>query len=140
MRSIIGAQPSEDETVIVTDMEAGIEHLSRSTTRHSDVMLVVTEPYYRSLETAARIKKMSDDLGIPNVYVVANKVRTDKEEEALKRFCEQRGLEIIATIPYDENVAESSLQPAAPLDYCPDTDGVTAVANLAKTLQSRLSA
>lgn len=139
MRSIIGAQPTEDETVIVTDMEAGIEHLSRSTTRHSDVMLVVTEPYYRSLETAARIKKMSDDLGIPNVYVVANKVRTDSEAAALTHFCQQRGLEIIATIPFDEKVAESSLQPAAPIDYCPDAEGVIAVANLAKTLQSRLS-
>lgn len=138
MRSIIGAQPAEEKTVIVTDMEAGIEHLSRSTTRHSDVMLVITEPYYRSLETAARIKTMSDELGIPNVYVVANKVRTEKETEALQKFCGQRGLEIIATIPYDERVAESSLMPTAPLDYCPTTPGVTAVANLAQTLQARM--
>lgn len=124
---------------MVTDMEAGIEHLSRSTTRHSDVMLVVTEPYYRSLETAARIKTMSDELGIPNVYVIANKVRTETEAAALQRFCEQRGLEIIATIPYDEKVAESSLMPAAPLDYCPDAEGVAAVANLAQTLRTRLA-
>lgn len=122
--------------MIVTDMEAGIEHLSRSTTRHSDVMLVVTEPYYRSLETAARIKTMSDELGIPNVYVVANKVRTEAEATALENFCQQRGLEIIATIPYDEKVAESSLMPAAPLDYCPDTPGVTAVAGLAHRLMN----
>ncbi len=140
MRSIIGAQPAAADTVIVTDMEAGIEHLSRSTTRHSDVMLVVTEPYYRSLETAARIKKMSAELGIPNVYVVANKVRTDQEADALKKFCAQHDLEIIATIPYDEKVAESSLFPAAPLDYCPQTPGVTAVAQLAQTLQVRAKA
>lgn len=126
--------------MIVTDMEAGIEHLSRSTTRHSDVMLIITEPYYRSLETAARIKTMSDELGIPNVYVVANKVRTKAEATALQRFCEQRNLEIIATIPFDEKVAESALVPAAPLDYCPETAGVTAVANLAQTLRKRLSA
>lgn len=140
MRSIIGAQPAEAETVIVTDMEAGIEHLSRSTTRHSEVMLVVTEPYYRSLETAARIKTMSDELGIPNVYVVANKVRTEAESIALQRFCEQRDLEIIATIPYDEKVAESSLMPSAPLDYCPDSTGVTAVVNLVQTLRARHAA
>ena len=139
MRSIIGAQPEKANTVIITDMEAGIEHLSRSTPRHSEVMLIVTEPYYRSLETAARIKTMSDELGIPNVYVVANKVRTENETEALQRFCVQRGLEIIATIPYDEMVAESSLVPAAPLDYCPDSAGVEAVVNLAKKLVLRNS-
>lgn len=134
MRSIIAAQPAQANSVIVTDMEAGIEHLSRSTTRHSEIMLIVTEPYYRSLETAARIKTMSAELGIPNVYVVANKVRTETEAEALQRFCDQRDLEIIATIPYDEKVAESSLIPAAPLDYCPDSAGVEAVIELAKKL------
>jgi CO dehydrogenase maturation factor len=137
VRSIIGAQPADNKTVIVTDMEAGIEHLSRSTTRHSDVMLIVTEPYYRSLETASRIKTMSDELGIPNVYVAANKVRTEAEATALQRFCEQRDMRIIATIPYDEKVAESSLLPSAPLDYCPDAPGVAAVVALAQTLQDR---
>lgn len=59
-------------------MEAGIEHLSRATTRHSDVMLVVAEPYFRSLETAARVHQMAQELGIPNVYVVANKIRNER--------------------------------------------------------------
>ncbi len=89
---------------MITDMEAGVEHLSRSTTRHSDVMLVVTEPYYRSLETAARIQSMAGELGIPNVFVVANKIRNQNEADALKSFCDGRGLEILVTIPYDEKL------------------------------------
>lgn len=115
-------------------MEAGVEHLSRSTTRNSDVMLIVTEPYYRSLETAARVDKMAKELGIPNVFVVANKVRTETEQKAISSFCEQRGLNVIATVPYDEKVAESSLVPKAPLDYCPDTKGVQVVSDLANRL------
>lgn len=117
-------------------MEAGIEHLSRSTTQGSDVMLIVAEPYYRSLETAVRVQKMAGELDIPNIYVVANKVRSEKEATVLERFCQERGLQIIATIPYDENVADSSLVPQAPLDYCPDSAGVTAVANLARQLMN----
>ena len=118
-------------------MEAGIEHLSRATTQGSDVMLIVTEPYYRSLETAVRVQRMAAELDIPNIYVVANKVRSEKETAILKTFCQERGLNIIATIPYDENVAESSLIPQAPLDFCPDSAGVTAVADLAKKLMKK---
>ncbi len=118
-------------------MEAGIEHLSRATTRHSDVMLIVTEPYYRSLETAARVHRMSQDLGIPNVYVVANKVRNEREQDALTTFCQQRDLEIIASIPYDEQIAEASLIPEAPLDFCPDASGVRVVASLVADLKER---
>lgn len=122
---------------MVTDMEAGIEHLSRSTTRGSDVMLVVAEPYYKSLETAARVTGMATELGIPHIYLVANKVRTAMEEKAITAFCATHDLERIATIPYDEKVAESSLIPEAPLDYCPDTPGITAVADLVACLLDR---
>lgn len=120
---------------MVTDMEAGVEHLSRSTTKASDVMLVVAEPYYKSLETAARVTTMAAELGIPQTYLVANKVRTDGEAQAIEAFCEKHGLELIATIPYDEQVAASSLIPQAPLDYSPDAAGVKAVAELAAKLQ-----
>ena len=115
-------------------MEAGLEHLSRSTTKASDIMLVVAEPYYKSLETASRVKKMAEELGIPRVFLVANKVRSEREAEAIHNFSERHGLELIATIPFDEEVAASSLLPEAPLDYCPDSEGVRAVGELAEKL------
>ena len=118
-------------------MEAGIEHLSRATTRHSDVMLVVAEPYYRSLETASRVHQMAQELGIPNVYVVANKIRNEREQEAMQTFCQQRDLEVIASIPYDDQIAEASLIPEAPLDFCPDAPGVRVVADLVTDLKNR---
>ena len=120
--------------VMVTDMEAGVEHLSRSTTRGSDVMLIVAEPYYKSLETAARVADMANELDIPRVYVVANKVRTPTEAQAIETFCQKHKLEQIASIPYDEKVAESSLLPEAPLDYCPDGPGVARISELAARL------
>lgn len=117
-------------------MEAGLEHLSRSTTRASDVMLVIAEPYYKSLETAERVNKLAGELGIPRVYVVANKVRNDTDAEAIQAFCRKHGLEIIATIPYDEKVAATSQLPQSPLDACPQAEGVLAVADLATKLKS----
>lgn len=137
MRSILTATPTSDETITVTDMEAGIEHLSRGTTRHSDVMLVVAEPYYKSLETAGQVNKMAADLGIPNTYVVANKVRSDSDAQAIAAYCEKQGMEIIATIPYDEKVAEASLIPESPVDHFPGSAGVQAVTELAQRLSTR---
>jgi CO dehydrogenase maturation factor len=119
-------------------MEAGLEHLSRSTARASDVMLVVAEPYYKSLETADRVKTMAAELGIPNVFVVANKVRTQADLQAIRAFCDKRGLEMVATIPYDDRLAEASQIPQSPLDLTPDSAGVTAITDLATTLRSML--
>ena len=82
VRSILGAQPASNETITISDMEAGLEHLSRSTTRGSDVMLVVAEPYYKSLETADRVNRLAADLEIDHVYVVANKIRSEADAQA----------------------------------------------------------
>lgn len=115
-------------------MEAGLEHLSRATPRASDVMLIVAEPYYKSLETAARVHGMAAELGIPRAFLVANKVRTPAEQRALDAFAAARELPVIVTIPYDEQIAAASLIPQAPLDFAPESEGVVAVAALADTL------
>ncbi len=120
-------------------MEAGLEHLSRSTTRASDVMLVVAEPYYKSLETARRVKALATELGIPATYAVANKVRTSADAEAIQTFCQKHDLDVIGHIPYDQNVAEASQLPRAPLDLQPDTAGVLAVAELAAKLRAMMN-
>jgi len=137
VRSILAATPASKETITISDMEAGLEHLSRSTTRGSDVMLVVAEPYYKSLETADRVNKMAAELNIPNVYVVANKVRNQTDSQAIEAFCQKRNLEIIATIPYDEQVAAASMIPGSPLDTAPDTIGVVAVKMMVETIRAR---
>lgn len=99
-------------------------------------MLVIAEPYYKSLETASRVKQLATELGIPNIYVVANKIRNEGDTQAIEAFCEKVGLEIIATIPYDEKVAAASLIPESPIDWCPDTPGVMRVKELVTKLKS----
>ncbi len=45
----------------ITDMEAGLEHLKRGTARNVDMMLIVAEPYYRSLEAAMRTHELAEE-------------------------------------------------------------------------------
>jgi len=50
--------------VSILDMEASIEHLTRGTIRNVDVLIVVTEPYYRALETTGRLMPLARELGL----------------------------------------------------------------------------
>lgn len=92
---------------VVVDMEAGLEHLSRGTTRHVDTLLAVAEPYYRSLETARRVYELATELGIARVRLIANKVRGDADADALRDFADRHGLVIAGEIPFDEAVVEA---------------------------------
>ena len=69
---------NRDEIVIV-DMEAGIEHLTRGTTEAVDAFIVVVEPGQRSIQTAHTVKEMAKGLGVKKVFIVANKVRGEED-------------------------------------------------------------
>jgi CO dehydrogenase maturation factor len=96
-----------ENDITLLDMEASIEHLSRGTLRHVDILLLITEPYYRSLETVGRMVPLARELGIKHMYVVANKVRGPRDKEAIRRYCAERELEVIAEFPFDEEVLEA---------------------------------
>ena len=60
--------------VVVLDMEAGLEHLGRGVVKGVDTLLAVVEPSYRAIETAARVKKLAQDLGVKRIYAVGNRI------------------------------------------------------------------
>ncbi len=67
-------------------MEAGLEHLSRGTGKHVSRFVAVLEPYYRSMETARRVAALAVELGVPDVMVLANKVRDEADRRAIAEF------------------------------------------------------
>ncbi len=91
-------------TLVVVDMEASPEHLSRGTVRHADVVCLVAEPYYRSLETVRRMAALAAELPVPKVLVVANKVRSTADGDAVAEFCERHGLPLVGAIPWSDDV------------------------------------
>jgi CO dehydrogenase maturation factor len=118
----------------VTDMEAGLEHLKRGTAANVDTMLVVVEPYYRSLEAGARTASLSAELEIPNIFVVANKVKTEADKVAIDQFCEQHELSIIGYVPLEEQFIEAERQAQAPIDFDPKCAGTKAIYEIALKL------
>jgi len=98
---------SRDEAVVM-DMEAGLEHLARGTAMFVDKLIVVVEPGRRSIETALQIKKLASDLGIKNVAVVGNKIRSQQDEVFIKENL--NNFEFLCFLPFKEEIIESDLK------------------------------
>jgi len=95
-----------DEVVIV-DMEAGIEHLSRGTARAVDRLVIVVEPGRRSIETARRIRELAEDIGVNNIAVVGNKVHSQSDKEFITSSLSD--MVFLGFIPYDQALVDADL-------------------------------
>jgi CO dehydrogenase maturation factor len=95
-----------DEVVII-DMEAGVEHLGRATARAVDKMIIVVEPGKGSIETAYRIRELAKDIGLKNIAVVANKIRSEQDRNFL--ISAMPDFEFLGFIPYDQSIIEAGL-------------------------------
>jgi CO dehydrogenase maturation factor len=91
---------------IVMDCEAGMEHISRQTTRDVDVLLIMSDPTIKGVTTAARMKKLIEEMrsNVGKVGLVVNRVRGELSPE-IKKAIEESGLQIVALIPEDPDMA-----------------------------------
>jgi len=106
VRSLL-ADALDDIDVTLVDMEAGLEHLSRSggTLAHADLLLVVCEPTRKSVLTAARTAALAAELGIPRVLAVGNKVRSSEDADFLRTALIAEGLTVAGLLRYVDEVA-----------------------------------
>jgi CO dehydrogenase maturation factor len=122
------------ERLVVVDMEASPEHLSRGTVRHVDAVVLVAEPYYRSLETVRRMSGLVAELPVPTVTVVANKVRSQGDRDAVGEFCSRHDLELAGTVPWSDAVGAADRARVPVADWPGTSDVVSAVRALAGRL------
>jgi len=95
------------DEVVIMDMEAGVEHLGRATAKAVDRLIVVVEPGRRSVETARRIKKLAEEIGLHNIAAVGSKVRSQSEREFLTSSLPD--FEFLGFIPYDQAIVDADL-------------------------------
>lgn len=127
------------DRLVVVDMEASPEHLSRGTVRHVDAVLLVAEPYYRSLETVRRLAALTAELPVPLVAVVANKVRTDQDAQAVAEFCARHGLRLAGAVPWSDEVGLADRAGVPLVDWPGGDDVVDAVRRLSAGLLPAIS-
>jgi CO dehydrogenase maturation factor len=120
------------DEVVILDMEAGIEHLSRGTARAVDKLIIVVEPGRRSLETALTIKTLAHDLGVPSLGAVGNKITSEADRSFIKDNLP--GIEILGFIDHDPAIALADHAKGSLFDASPST--VKAVAGIYEKLIS----
>ena len=95
---------------MVTDNEAGMEHISRLTTSDVNILLIVSDTSRRGLQAALRINQLAQKLhiGVGKSCLVMNQVR-EAPSETVMAMVREAGLELAGTVPADQTVYEYDL-------------------------------
>jgi CO dehydrogenase maturation factor len=115
---------------LVMDMEAGIEHLGRSTAMGVDVLVVVVEPGQRSIDCANTIIKMGAEIGLNRYILVGNKIVSSDDK---KYIFEQLGKPDMIFMPYSNNIREADRDGVSVLDAF-DTEQIKIIEDLIKKI------
>ena len=134
MRGVVGGLVAGASRTTIVDLEAGLEHLSRGTARYVDTLLIVGEPYFKSLETASRSFALAKELGIGHIRMVANKVRTPRDEASMREYAARHDLPIATVVPYDDAVVAADERGMALIEHGPASPSVAAIRGLADEL------
>jgi len=102
---------SEDYPYVVIDNEAGMEHLSRRTTHSVDLLLIVSDPTVKGLQTLRRINALVDELNldVKERAFVVNRVTAGQEDD-INSQADALGFTVSALIPQDPMIAEFDLK------------------------------
>jgi len=118
LREVVDGLSRHYEYVVI-DNEAGMEHLSRRTTRDVQHLLIVSDPTQRGLVAAQRIVEMSRELDIciEKAYLILNRVPNGVPPE-LQDSVSKIGVPFLGVIPDNAELTtfEYSGRPLVELD------------------------
>ena len=129
-----------DIDVLLVDTAAGISDMVLSFSKASqDIMVVVCDEPTSLTDAYALIKLLNREHGVFRFKIVANMVRNMREGQELfaklskvtNRFLDV-ALELVATIPYDENIRKSVRKQQAIVDAFPSSPAAMAIKGLAE--------
>jgi CO dehydrogenase maturation factor len=112
LKSLLGHLMIARREWVILDMEAGIEHLGRATAQAVTAMIVVVEPGQQSVQTALTIRKLAEEIRIPRLGVVINKVPPKMDLEPIVEALE--GLPLLGTLSLDPEIARADLEGRTP--------------------------
>ena len=137
VRSLLGEALDTETDDTIVDMEAGIEHLSRSggTLAHADVLVLVMEPSLKAVITARRTIALAQELGIDAWIGAGNKV-IDDQRDLLARLCADNEVPLDAVIPASQEVVDAD-RLGAPLDRTNASQVWAAIESLTDRLLER---
>jgi len=105
---------------VVIDNEAGMEHLSRRTTRNVQHLLIVSDATQRGIVAAGRIAQLRNelDINIEKAHLIINRAPDGELPPALRQAVDALDVPLLGTIPETKALAdfEFSGRPLIELD------------------------
>jgi len=97
---------------VIVDSEAGLEIFSRKTIESADYVVVVTDTSKKGLETARRIKELSNELKLKfkGMYLIGNRITSEEAEKKIRDFAISEGFDLLEILPYDERVVDLDIR------------------------------
>ncbi len=125
-----------DRWNVVGDLPGGTRQAFTGWGNFAQTVLIVVEPTAHSLLSGRRLARMAEmESGPQRVVAVASKVREPDDVDLIAR---RTGLEVVATVPWDEALADAERQRLAPIDAAPGCPAVKAVESLAELLSEEM--
>jgi len=131
LRNVIDRLGNQYDFVVI-DNEAGMEHISRQTTREVDKLFILTDMTMRGVAAAGHIASLVNELGtrVREAYLVIN--RADSNVPALiKQKIEELGLHLIGTLPQDATIAQFDMTGRPIIEVSEEAPIYKAVAEIA---------
>ena len=120
---------------VVIDNEAGMEHISRQTTRDVNIVLLISDLTVRGITAAGRAQELLGELRskVGQVYLVVNRTNGPLPPEIEKEIQAQK-LHLLATISSDPAVGELDAKGRPLVELPPDSPTRKAVLRIAQEL------
>jgi CO dehydrogenase maturation factor len=120
---------------VVVDCEAGMEHISRQTTRDVDILLLISDATIKGITTAAKMKELIGELRthVDRVCLIVNRVNGELPQQ-LREAIQGFGLELIATLPLDPEVMELETKGMPLTELSSDSPFQLGIAEVARKL------
>ena len=105
----------------ILDGPPGIGCPVLSTVTGIDRVVIVSEPTLSGLSDLKRIYQVSSSF-CRDIMVIINKADiNDESRNAIREFCHEKSVSIVAEIPFDRRLVESQIQRTNIVEYAPDS-------------------
>ncbi len=130
LREVVDAI-SKNYRYVVIDNEAGMEHLSRRTTRDVEHLLIVTDPTHRGIVAAERIAgfRKQMDIHIGQTSLILNRL-SGEIPAPLQARIDQMDVSLLGTIPADEQLMEFEFSGRPLIELGDESPVYTAVSHM----------
>ncbi len=112
---------------VVVDNEAGMEHLSRRTTRDVDLLLVVSDATLAGARASRRIADLVGELELPVKRIAVVVDGAEELADPVAEILTDDGLRLAGFVPHDPLIVERELAAASLLELPDDAPAVQAV-------------